>query len=72
MEPVYNKLKAELETYYKNRLPEHLKEYQELQIDNALGDIGWITMIFAFEQEKLLVPEKHLEREFLTMMYFVR
>ncbi len=72
LEPVYNKLKAELETYYKNRLPEHLKEYQELQIDNALGDIGWITMIFAFEQEKLLVPEKHLEREFLTMMYFVR
>ncbi len=72
LRPVYEKFKAEIGEYYKNRIPEHLKEYREWQVDNALGDFSWLATIFAFESGKLFVPEERQEREFLTMMYLVR
>ncbi len=72
LEPVYNKLKAELERYYNDHIPAHLAEYRKLKVNGALNDIAWITTIFAFEDNKLLVPENHLEKEFLTLMYLLK
>lgn len=72
LEPAYNKLKAELEKYYADHIPAHLAEYREFKVDHAIGDMAWITTIFAFEDGRLLVPESRLEREFLTLMYLLR
>ena len=72
IESAYNKLKAEFERYYTDHIPAHLAEYRELKVNSALGDMAWITTIFAFEDGKLLAPENHLEREFLTLMYLLR
>ncbi len=62
-------LAKELRSLCKNKVPVQLKEYSDLFAHMAMGDIGYLTTIFAFQDGRLYVPKDNHDGEFLTLMY---
>ena len=38
-------------------------------VNQALGDLGWLTTMLAFNDKKLFVPATKEEGEFLTLLF---
>lgn len=62
-------LVADLEAYYKGRLPRHLQKYQQTMVAIALHDIAFLTTFLAFEDNFLYRPADGHDGEFLTLAY---
>lgn len=62
-------LEAELAELCKKRIPTQLAQYYNFFVRMELGDIGYLTTIFAFNEGKLYVPADSHDGEFLTFMY---
>ncbi len=56
----------------KMKVPAQLKNYYNLFMHMALCDIGYLTTIFAFNEDKLYKPRDNHDGEFLTLMYIKR
>ena len=48
---------------------EELVQEVWLQVFRAMGDIGYLTTVFAFQDGRLYVPKDNHDGEFLTLMY---
>ena len=62
-------LLADLEKCCKGKLPSQLKYLYTASVALALGDIGYLTTFFAFEEGKLYMPVDNHDGEFLTLLY---
>lgn len=74
--PIAEKLKpelpglvADLEIYYKGRLPRHLQSYHQTMVAFALHDLAFFTTFLAFEDNFLYQPSDGHDGEFLTLAY---
>lgn len=63
------KVAQELKELCRNKAPIQLKASSELFAYMAMGDIGYLTTIFAFQDGRLYVPKDSHDGEFLTLMY---
>lgn len=62
-------LTADLEECCKNMLPPQLQKYSNFLINLHLGDLAYLTTIFAFEDGRLYCPKDSHDGEFLTLVY---
>jgi len=60
---------ADLEAYYKNKLPKQLKHYEKSAVRHALHNLGFLSTFFAFEDGLLYKPTDSHDGEFLTLVY---
>lgn len=75
-EPLAQKLNGEIKSLAddlaelcKRKIPKQLKEYYNLFLRMALGDIGYLTTIFAFNDNHLYIPQTQEEGKMLTLLY---
>lgn len=69
LKPELPGLMADLEAYYKGRLPRHLQSYHQTMVALALHDIAFLTTFLAFEDNFLYRPADGHDGEFLTLAY---
>lgn len=62
-------VKADLYAYYEKQIPKPLKYMKSVFVNQALGDLGWLTTMLAFNDKKLFVPATKEEGEFLTLLF---
>jgi len=62
-------LADDLSELCKRKMPKQLKAYHDLFLRMALGDIGYLTTIFAFDDNKLYIPKTSEEGKLLTLVY---
>lgn len=67
--PILPELVADMEAYYKGKLPRHLRDYYQTMVALGLKDIAFLTTFFAFEDGFLYRPADGHDGEFLTLMY---
>lgn len=72
LETVTRLLVADLEECCRGRLPGQLKYLYKASVALALGDIGYLTTFFAFQEGKLYRPADTHDGEFLTLVYVRR
>ncbi len=72
LEPEIRLLLADLEECCRGRLPGQLKHLYRASMALALGDIGFLSTFFAFEEGKLYRPADRHDGEFLTLLYVRR
>lgn len=75
-EPLSQKLDSEVKSLVddlselcKRKMPKQLKDYYDMFLRMALGDIGYLTTIFAFNDSKLYIPKTPEEGKLLTLLY---
>lgn len=62
-------LTADLEVYWKGRMPGQQRHYFQTAVAMGLHDIAFLTTFFAFEEGRLYRPADGHDGEFLTLMY---
>lgn len=62
-------LADDLSELCKRKMPKQLSSYYDLFLRMALGDIGYLTTIFAFNDNNLYIPKTPDEGKLLTLVY---
>ena len=62
-------LADDLSELCKRKMPKQLGNYYDLFLRMALGDIGYVTTILAFNDNNLYIPHTPEEGKLLTLFY---